>query len=88
MTSAYGKDNYDNFMKKNIENGNLLYDIDQGIIKRVDNPRLQLPSFTNSQVTMERLQLPMHSNSSVDTVDNVSTTNNIISQNEINCKFL
>ena len=84
MTSAYGKDNYDNFMKKNIENGNLLYDIDQGIIKRVDNPRLQLPSFTNSQVTMERLQLPMHSNSSVDTVDNVSTTNNIISQNEKN----
>jgi hypothetical protein len=34
MTSAYGRNNYDNYMRKNIENGNLLYDIDRGIIKK------------------------------------------------------
>ncbi len=67
MTSAYGRNNYEKFMEDNIKNGNLLYDIDRGVIKRVDNPRLQLSSFTNS---------------SVDTVDNVSTTNNIIQQNK------
>lgn len=35
MTSAYGKDNYDRFMQKNIKQGNLLYDIDQGTIKKL-----------------------------------------------------
>lgn len=34
MTSAYGRNNYDKFMQDNIKNGNLLYDIDQGIIKK------------------------------------------------------
>lgn len=35
MTSAYGKSNYDNFMKKNLEQGNLLYDIDRGVLKKL-----------------------------------------------------
>ena len=69
MTSAYGKDNYESFMDRNLKEDNLLYDIDRGVIKRVVNPRLQLSSLNNS---------------SVDTVDNVSTTNNSISQNEKN----
>ena len=62
MTSAYGRRNYDKFMQDNIKNGNLLYDIDKGVIKKA---------------TMARLQLPRHS-SYVDAVDNASTTNNII----------
>lgn len=70
LTSAYGKNNYDNFMKTEIEKGNLLYDIDEGIIK-------ELPAST-------RLQLSEGVSSSVDTNDNVSTTNNIIPQNEKN----
>ena len=50
MTSAYGRNNYDNWMKENIKKGNLLYDIDEGIIKRVRTDRLQLPMRTNSSV--------------------------------------
>ena len=71
MTSAYGRNDYESFMKKNLENGNLLYDIDQGVIKKIDTTR-------------SGLQLPRTSNIDVDTVDNVSTTNNIISQNKKN----
>lgn len=70
LTSAYGKNNYDNFMRTEIEKGNLLYDIDEGIIK-------ELPAST-------RLQLSEGVSSSVDTNNNVSTTNNIIPQNENN----
>lgn len=66
MTSAYGRSNYDKFMQDNIKNGNLLYDIDKGVIKKA---------------TMARLQLPRHS-SYVDAVDNASTTNNIIPSSE------
>lgn len=35
MTSAYGRNNYDKFMKDNIQKGNLLYDVDQGVIKKL-----------------------------------------------------
>lgn len=35
MTSAYGRKNYDKFMRDNINKGNLLYDVDQGIIKKL-----------------------------------------------------
>lgn len=49
LTSAYGKsNNYDYFMKNNIEKGNLLYDIDEGIKKRVTRDRLQLSMQDNS----------------------------------------
>ena len=68
LTSAYGKDNYDRFMKTEIAKGNLLYDIDEGIIK-------ELPAST-------RLQLSEGLNSLADTVDNVSATNNIIPQSD------
>ena len=48
MTSAYGKGNYETFMKKEVNNGNLLYDIDEGIIKRVNRDRVQFPMRANS----------------------------------------
>ncbi len=75
MTSAYGRNNYDKFMQENIKAGNLLYDIDQGIIKKIDKKtvgeRLQLP-MRDSSDSSPRLQLP---NSTI-------SINNIIPQKE------
>lgn len=71
LTSAYGKNNYDRFMKTEIAKGNLLYDIDEGIIK-------ELPA--------TRLQSPKGISSFVDTNNNASTTNNSISQNNNSVK--
>ena len=48
MTSAYGRNNYEKFMEENLKNGNLLYDIDRGVIKKVTGARLQLPGSSNS----------------------------------------
>ena len=49
LTSAYGKNNYDRFMQTEIEKGNLLYDIDEGIIKELPtSTRLQLPEGISS----------------------------------------
>ena len=64
MTSAYGRNNYEKWMQENLDNDRVLYDIDRGVIKKITNPRLQLPNISDS----------------VDTVDNVSTSTNIISQ--------
>ena len=47
LTSVYGRNNYDKFMKNNIAKGNLLYDIDEGIIKRSDG-KLQLRPTTST----------------------------------------
>ena len=75
MTSAYGRNNYDKFMQENIRAGNLLYDIDQGIIKKIDKKtvgeRLQLP-MRDSSDSSPRLQLP----------NNTIPISNIIPQNE------
>lgn len=71
LTSAYGKNNYDRFMKTEIAKGNLLYDIDEGIIK-------ELPA--------TRLQSPKGISSFADTNNNVSTINNSISQNNDSVK--
>lgn len=71
LTSAYGKNNYDRFMKTEIAKGNLLYDIDEGIIKELPTTRLQLPKGISS---------------SVDTNNNISTVNNSISQNNNSVK--
>lgn len=46
LTSAYGRNNYDKFMQDNIAKGNMLYDIDEGIIKR-SGGKLQLQPFTS-----------------------------------------
>ena len=50
MTSAYGRNNYEKFMEENIKKGNLLYDIDRGIIKKVTGARLQLPRDSNFSI--------------------------------------
>lgn len=51
LTSIYGKDkDYDGWMKNNQEKGRILYDIDEGIIKKYRSsiPRLQLSNKTTS----------------------------------------
>lgn len=49
MTSAYGRNNYDKFMQENIAKGNLLYDIDEGIIKKSDaTDKVQFPMRSSS----------------------------------------
>ena len=58
-------------MKTEIAKGNLLYDIDEGIIKELPTTRLQLPKGISS---------------SVDTNNNISTINNSISQNNNSVK--
>lgn len=70
LTSAYGKNNYDRFMQENIKKGNLLYDIDDGIIKKTNTPRLELPNDISSRKTdvTDRVQFPMR-NSSNNTSD-------------------
>ena len=79
MTSAYGKSgNYDYFMKDNIKKGNLLYDIDEGVIK----------SIKKETDTTDRLQLSMRGSSSNATSDipkNISPiSKDNIAQNEKN----
>ena len=46
MTSAYGRNNYDSWMKTHQENGDIVYDIDRGFItqKRDNVQGLQLPN--------------------------------------------
>ena len=72
LTSAYGKDNYDSFMKKNIANGNMLYDIDEGVTKK-SGGKLQLRPTTSTLETISRLQLP--NNSSKLSENNISQSN-------------
>ena len=36
MTSVYGKDNFNNFLEKNIIKENILYDKNKGIIKKIN----------------------------------------------------
>lgn len=78
MTSAYGKSkNYDYFMQDNINRGNLLYDIDEGIIKRIS-------SSTNSSSKLDatdRLQLSMRSSNERNSVSDIPKNASPISNN-------
>lgn len=71
MTSAYGRNNYESWMDKNIAEGRLLYDIDKGVIKKLTGQGYNY----------------LDESTSVDTVDNVSTSANIIPQNEYNMQI-
>lgn len=67
LTSVYGKNNYDRFMQTEISKGNLLYDIDEGIIKELPtSTRLQSPEGLNSLIN----------NSITSPNENVNFTNN------------
>ena len=75
MTSAYGRNNYDKFMQDNIKNGNLLYDIDRGVIKKVTGARLQLPrtsNFSTNDGSFVNNSIPQNT----DNVNNTTINNN------------
>ena len=71
MTSAYGRNNYDNWMAKNEKEGNIVYDIDRGHLnkKRDDVQGLQLPN----EVISSDTNIPQN-NKNVKS-SNVSTNN-------------
>ena len=48
LTSAYGKSDYESYMEREINKGNLLYDIDDGIIKELAQTRVQSSTSPNS----------------------------------------
>lgn len=76
MTSAYGKSgNYDYFMQDNISKGNLLYDIDEGIIQKIDNTQKK------SDVT-DRVQFPMRDSSSSTSASDIPKNISPISYND------
>lgn len=92
MTSAYGKDNYDSFMKKNIANGNMLYDIDDGIIKR-SGGKLQLrpttsieaPTSKSQEVLLSKSNIPQFNNNvKSNTLPKYSMQENINNTQELN----
>jgi len=74
MTSAYGRNNYDKFMRDNIKNDNLLYDVDRGVIKKVTGARLQLPRTsnlsTNNGSFINNSIPPINNNVNSDTITN------------------
>lgn len=81
MTSAYGRNNYDSWMKRHQDKGEIVYDVDRGYIdtKKLDIiPRLQLSNnnikYSKSDVN-DRVQFPMRdssSNSTSDIIKNIS----------------
>lgn len=83
LTSAYGKNNYDRFMQTEIAKGNLLYDIDEGIIKELPTTRLQSSKGISS--FDETSSFINNSISQIDTKVNENTiTNNYAQSNENN----
>ena len=84
LTSAYGKRNYDEFMKREIEKGNLIYDIDEGVINkfRDNTPRLQWSNdIAPNELPATKLQSLEGINSNITNSNSIS---NIIPQNNSN----
>ncbi len=89
MTSAYGRNNYEKFMEDNLKNGNLLYDIDRGVIKKLTGQGYNYLDASVNENTVARLQLPRNSISNINnsipfSKENVNNTtiNNYSMQNE------
>lgn len=94
MTSAYGRNNYDKFMQDNLKNGNLLYDIDRGVIKKVTGERLQLPIRSNfldsneSNIGSNNTNSNATANSITPSNENVKPTNYSMQNEEDNTQIL
>lgn len=67
LTSFYGKDNYDTFIKNNIEGGNLIYDKNKGIIKELGiGDRVQFPmSKPSKEVTSDNPKTAIQSSDKI-----------------------
>lgn len=94
LTSAYGRENYDyqtspvnndftGWMEQNRQNNRIIYDIDDGVIKkRINGQWLDLPNSNNSLSKLDvkdRVQFPMRDSSSNSTSDipkNISPISN------------
>lgn len=85
MTSAYGRNNYDTWMERQLKEGNIVYDIDRGYInekKLVPIPGLQLSNNRNKLNTdVQGLQLPndvsfRNDSSGVESPDTVASSVN------------
>lgn len=89
LTSIYGKDkNYDTWMQDNIKKGRLLYDIDEGVIKKYrDNPpRLQSSNdIIPDESPTTRLQLSEGINSNIN--NSIAQNNNSV-KNTINNNYM
>ena len=87
LTSTYGKNNYDRFMQTEIAKGNLLYDIDEGILKELPATGLQLSkgisSFDESSSFINN-SIPQNKNS----VKDNTITNNYMQNAENNSDSL
>lgn len=87
MTSAYGKNNYEAWMNKNLREGKLLYDIDRGVIKKVVGARFQLPR-SNNHTSNKSGSLTINSIPQTTKVVKNGTTNNSMQNNENNTSKL
>ena len=77
MTSAYGRNNYDSWMKTHQENGDIVYDIDRGFItqKRDNVQGLQLP---NEVISSDNNITQNDSNVKLPPLNNMQNSNNNI----------
>lgn len=95
MTSAYGRNNYDNWMANHQKNGDIVYDIDRGILnkKRGNVQGLQLPNEATSSTSDITENTNSFSNDNIPqigrNVKNGTSSNNINMQNvESNTKVI
>lgn len=67
LTSVYGRNNYDNFIKNSVENGCLLYDKEKGIIKELDiGDRIQFPMIEPSkEITSDNPKIAIQSSDKI-----------------------
>lgn len=67
LTSVYGRNNYNNFIKNSIENDNLLYDKEKGIIKELGiGDRIQFPmSKSSKQITSDNPKAAIQSSDKI-----------------------
>lgn len=90
MTSAYGRNNYDNWMANHQRNGDIVYDIDRGILnkKRGNVQGLQLPNEVTSSTSDITENTNSFSNDNIPqigrNVKNGTSSNNINMQNNEN----
>ena len=82
MTSAYGRNNYDSWMKNHQENGDIVYDIDRGFItqKRDNVQGLQLPNeviSSNNNITQSDLNVKLSSSNNSNMQNTANSTQKI-----------
>ncbi|GEM_PF-2936256 len=74
MTSAYGKDNFESYLQRNVEAGNVVYNSQEE--KDGTRPRLQLPSADTAQKGSELPLFEDNISQNTENVKNENTTEN------------